>query len=659
MTDDVSTNRVKILQYDGPARIVVRFVAWEKKFYKLKDAMNKHFRGLPMPKCRDTFSLSKESVVCILLDSQWYRAQLIEKEGNLGGKLQVKLVDTGEIRTVMSENVRNCPLKFLEARAFSFRCHLQGVPDIGWTEDDKKNIHQILPENKIVNLRTIFVNGKPVLRSWTENDVELTEYSLPCDLTWCSDSEEDPFSPSGRTFNSLVENCLKFAGVEANSNNFDEDISEEDLVEDIGEFCDVKKQDEPQTFQWLPPQLPESKEFSARGIFVDPSGQIYVQLNSLRHTAHALRKLLMEKFKNSPPDEDHKENPMIEGQSCCAKWGDPKVDGGWLRGKFLHYTNSSRTRAKIYLVDYGNPFEADVREEVRRDIYAARVPILAIRLELAEVTPLGLNGTFCDESLDIIQDKIAYKIRGAKKNRKLKVQVVGNSHKLPLRVNIQFEEDKIRLDLADFLAHFKFVERKINKKPSKLFRDRRQNWTKPAVEAVPFGSYKENNFYALIQEKREDDICYKVDQLNYLDWSKTTLAPGDVMKVEIVGYGDYRTVFLHCADPDQEYLCQALDDHDNIFEDIQAECDDMPPVFQPSVGMLVCAKTEGSWYRAVVTGYTDRDITVMFIDWGNTAIIRDSLKVKEIPEYFTNIPGLAIKLELEVVSFIVYNDILK
>ena len=59
--------------------------------------------------------------------------------------------------------------------------------------------------------------------------------------------------------------------------------------------------------------------------------------------------------------------------------------------------------------------------------------------------------------------------------------------------------------------------------------------------------------------------------------------------------------------------------------------------------MLVCGYTEDGWhYWALVTGYTERDISLTFIDWGNTITIRDSLKVKEIPENFTN-----IKLVLE------------
>ena len=65
--------------------------------------------------------------------------------------------------------------------------------------------------------------------------------------------------------------------------------------------------------------------------------------------------------------------------------------------------------------------------------------------------------------------------------------------------------------------------------------------------------------------------------------------------------------------------------------------------------MLVCARTKDGWYRAVITGYTERDVTVRFVDWGNTVIIRDSQKVKEFPEHFAKKnPSLAIKLELQV-----------
>ena len=50
-------------------------------------------------------------------------------------------------------------------------------------------------------------------------------------------------------------------------------------------------------------------------------------------------------------------------------------------------------------------------------------------------------------------------------------------------------------------------------------------------------------------------------------------------------------------------------------------------------------------YRVLMTG---RDVTMKFTDWDNTTVI--SLRVREILDNFANIPGLAIKMELEVTS---------
>ena len=191
------------------------------------------------------------------------------------------------------------------------------------------------------------------------------------------------------------------------------------------------------------------------------------------------------------------------------------------------------------------------------------------------------------------QERIAYKVRGANKIKKLRIKVVDSSHKLPLRVKIQFKEERVKVDLAEMLSHFGFVEINSNTKPTALFRERRENCRKQGSEAVPFGSYKEDNFYVLICDKsrEEENICFQVNKsLKYIEWSQTGLGPGDIMRVEIVEYGDYRTVYLHCADPGQKYLSQIIEDYDKAFEEVQYMCEEMPPVFQPSIGMFVCAK---------------------------------------------------------------------
>ena len=167
-------------------------------------------------------------------------------------------------------------------------------------------------------------------------------------------------------------------------------------------------------FEWLPPELPQKTSFSARGIFVDQSGQISIQLASLKFTIAALRRLLDEKFMNSLPEEDVR--PMVEGQACCVKWR----DGSWFRGKFVNYVDSSKKSGHILLVDYGNIFVANIKEDVRREIYAEKVPILALRVELGGVTPRSPWKTWTPECLDIIQDQINYE-RNDHKRRKLRI----------------------------------------------------------------------------------------------------------------------------------------------------------------------------------------------------------------------------------------------
>ena len=82
---------------------------------------------------------------------------------------------------------------------------------------------------------------------------------------------------------------------------------------------------------------------------------------------------------------------------------------GWYRGRFLGYNDEAKTEAVVLLVDYGNIHVANVVSDLRRDIYAERVPIMALRVELAGVTPTGPCETWTPECLDMIQEQSSLK----------------------------------------------------------------------------------------------------------------------------------------------------------------------------------------------------------------------------------------------------------
>ena len=569
----------------------------------------------------------------------------------------MRLVDTGRVTTVLGRQgwdyIRLCPRQFLTSSALSFSCHLQSVQFIGnlLTDEVIEQIKSPLPNNNLVDLQ-MYRNGGPVQKRFRdeETEVEYELYSLPVELTWKDESSDDPFLPMKVLFYSLTDLFLDHLGIAHDGIDKTTDLlDEEDFIEEIPtekEFPNALPMtvEDSTMFEWLPPELPQKTSFSARGIFVDQSGQIYIQLASLKFTIAALRRLLDEKFMNSLPDEDVR--PMVEGQACCVKWR----DGSWFRGRFLNYIDSSKKSGHFLLVDYGNIFVANIKEDVRREIYAEKVPILALRVELGGVTPRSPWKTWTPECLDIIQDQINYE-RNDHKRRKLRVKILDVSNKLPLKVSIKFELENTKIDLASFLAYHHHVDLRSNDEPSEEFCDIREQM-EFGIQAVPHGTYKEKNFYVMLHEINNNIVYCDKDQGNqllHIDWSLTGLKIGDVLEAEVMEIVDCKTVFLHPADQNNEYLANIVENYENMFAQVQSECDKGPPVFQPSIGLQVCAKyRQEGWFRAIVTSYSESDITVEFLDYGNRCRITDTLKIKEMPDEFANISVIAIKLSLNI-----------
>ena len=188
------------------------------------------------------------------------------------------------------------------------------------------------------------------------------------------------------------------------------------------EFSHVHPLDDSSGFRWLDPELPVEDQFTARGTFVDDSGQLYMQLHSSRRTVRVLRQLLNEKFSESEPDLAKTLSPL---QECCARWR----DGNWYRARFIKYLDKEHQRCFVVLVDYGNIYQVGV-ENIRCQIYGQRIPIQCLTAVLTGVEPVG--GAWSQECLDHIQHRINYaKVEG---NEKLRVKIVGESRCLPLEV---------------------------------------------------------------------------------------------------------------------------------------------------------------------------------------------------------------------------------
>ena len=87
-------------------------------------------------------------------------------------------------------------------------------------------------------------------------------------------------------------------------------------------------------------------------------------------------------------------------------------------------------------------------------------------------------------------------------------------------------------------------------------------------------------------------------------------------------------------------------EYEAVVQSVQVECRDNPPVFQPREGLLVAAEYEGAWYRAIIVSFTDTKTTIRFPDYGNTEVIRDSLRMRELPSKLLEIPVIAVELDI-------------
>ena len=259
---------------------------------------------------------------------------------------------------------------------------------------------------------------------------------MPVDLTWEEISRPDPFMPEIVTEYSLTKlSSVKFG---ITSVEVDEEFVDEMNNEvPVQEFSDVVPLPDAEGFRWLDPELPLGKKFTARGTFVDESGQIYIQLHSNRHTVRVLRRLLNEKFINSEA------SPL---QECAVQWR----DGNWYRARFIKYldTDTDQKIGLVVLVDYGNMYQVKLKN-IRTEIYADKIPIQCLRLVLAGVEQVG--GVWTPQCLDFIQEKINYaRLEG---NNKLSVTVVKESRSLPLLVAIcEKSTEGVMVDLSTVLT---------------------------------------------------------------------------------------------------------------------------------------------------------------------------------------------------------------
>ena len=160
-------------------------------------------------------------------------------------------------------------------------------------------------------------------------------------------------------------------------------------------------------FEWLPPQLPTTRNFEAVCRHVDWEGRLYVTLTSNVYTADVLRLIslvLDAKYKGSRPRPTDKY--WRPGDLCIAQWSE---DRRWYRGEVLAVDlEGSNLLAHVYFVDYGTDQWCEASQELRKELFMKEQPVQALPLVLKGVSPRG--NAWTEAELDFLHKILVDKV---------------------------------------------------------------------------------------------------------------------------------------------------------------------------------------------------------------------------------------------------------
>ena len=160
-------------------------------------------------------------------------------------------------------------------------------------------------------------------------------------------------------------------------------------------------------FEWLPPRLPTTHNFTAICRHVDWDGRLLVTLTSNLYTADVLRLIslvLNVKYQGSRPRPTDKY--WRPGDLCIAQWSE---DQRWYRGEVLAIDlEGEHLLAHVCFVDYGTDQWCEASHELRKELFMKEQPVQALPIVLQGVSPR--NGVWTEAELNLLHKTLVDKV---------------------------------------------------------------------------------------------------------------------------------------------------------------------------------------------------------------------------------------------------------
>uniref|UniRef100_A0A7N8WS55 Tudor domain containing 1 n=1 Tax=Mastacembelus armatus TaxID=205130 RepID=A0A7N8WS55_9TELE len=267
------------------------------------------------------------------------------------------------------------------------------------------------------------------------------------------------------------------------------------------------------------------------------------------------------------------------GTVCCAQFSEDKQ---WYRAKVLAY--SSEERVCVGYLDFGNSEEVELGHLRPISTSLLDPPMQAMRCGLAGVQPIGES--WSEDCLLVLQRRVS--------NRILRVEIQGAYEGKALVAMIDEASDP-QANIAELLISAGYAA----PVPVHTISDQQVNQMTTAA-AQP-----------LVPDPVKEPLL----------WSCTELSC------------DGQTVVLLASviENPGEFYCRVdnATDHQQLIDlrtELKQHCETDVSPFEPKVGEPCCAvfPGDGAWYRAMVKGLSDTQVSVNFVDYGYTMNVEKS-----------------------------------
>ncbi|XP_064488193.1 RING finger protein 17-like isoform X2 [Ornithodoros turicata] len=395
-----------------------------------------------------------------------------------------------------------------------------------------------------------------------------------------------------------------------------DESGEEEEQEDVEYYSDedalpLLLSEEP-VFEWKKRDFPDEKQMMVMPSHIDENAVIYVEILGEDIAKYKDMKAELNRVYSSQPPQPVR--TVRRGQACIARYA---ADHMYYRAKVLGVGEAG---IEVQFVDYGT-IEYVSPDAVFTDLMFEDVPVLCLEVELYGLKPFSTTGSWPLKVLDTIHFTIVEHNCSMVVKERPTENTRGKVH--------FFLPDGVALH--DFLLETGLACKEESCQPSKE--------TTSSINGVTRQGSAE--------DEGDEEFPYQMFR-----------PPEEgIFPVVVSNILSFNTVCIQLdknanpSTPEEKLVNAMLDSFLAMMKVLPDVAPDFEPLTAPTVGMACCCQYsyDHSWYRALVRNVGQDEVTVLYVDYGNSESVPFS-SLRILPDEYMDIPMQAVVCTLHGVT---------